>query len=455
MKRGLIILGLIFGLVWQAQASHAQVTNSNDVKVFDDVDLLFTFQGKGSSLFYDAGVISYSYEKIAALQQNRVVIAGNSSGSIWAAYFANKGFNQESIGALAPLSTKANVSAIRQNENISFKLTKVLRKQETEMPPSVLFDAIAIALDVADISDCKSVSDIARKSTWKPNHPFVIVAANLDTIGHLEEQSRNLIDRRIDSETYDMYWIDEAFENYSQHPEEFKKQKQLVTWNGEKRIGKAATYFCDPATFALLSRLPESERLADLRLVTTPADAALAIHASLAEPTYFAPIEEFDYSKLELGAGLGVKRNIQKRIYYGGFIMPVIAQDLRRMLPQTYALGTGWIGLPKLVRVYFDKRWGLDVELMHHKSNWWLDAELRPSGKVERQITARKLTTEEEYALGRESAQEALANGVKPPQYVVPCKLNWHPANAIYRGDAVQANAKVETLRGIDALLAN
>ena len=104
---------------------------------FAEKELIWCFQGKGSSLFYDAGVVTSAYRHIAALQANRVVVTGNSSGSIWAAYFACRGFSDESVGRLRTLSETVDLSHIRASEDIGTKITKVVARKPTEMPADV------------------------------------------------------------------------------------------------------------------------------------------------------------------------------------------------------------------------------------------------------------------------------------------------------------------------------
>jgi hypothetical protein len=421
---------------------------------FKDIDLIFSFQGKGSLIMYDGGLIAGAYEMVPALKSQRVVCSGNSSGSMWAAYFAYHGFNDRSIGKLSSYAKMVDVSKIRQNESLAYVLQQKLNKEKVEMEPMALVEAIAIALGVSDWRDCRSIMDVARKSQWRPNYPFLVVAANLDVLGNANETTTPYVDRVFDYDNYEVTWSNHAFRRYSGDPKAFEKMKPLVSWNNEMRIGKAATYFCDRATFDLLSQMQQVERLADLRLVETPVDALMALVASTAEPTYFAPVEEWDYSKLDVGHGFGNRANIRRRVYAGGFVAPVVAQDLRRMLPRAHVLGTQWSGLDMLARAYMDKRWGLDAELMHYKANWWLDAELRPSAAVHRLVQSRKLDPHQEFQLGLETARRELASGGKPPQYAIAGRLAWHPSNALF-SDASEKPHNITAHRTLKQSLKN
>ena len=76
-----------------------------------DVQLLLSFQGKGSSMSYDAGVLKHAFDFLPALADRKVIVAGNSSGSIFAIYFSCYGFTRTSVDFAAHRIQNADVSA--------------------------------------------------------------------------------------------------------------------------------------------------------------------------------------------------------------------------------------------------------------------------------------------------------------------------------------------------------
>lgn len=397
---------------------------------FQDTELIWCFQGKGSSLFYDAGVASAARRHLAALDEGRVIVTGNSSGSIWAAYFACRGFSDESLRHLEQTARHVDLAAVRRNEDVATKVTRLLANQATEMSHDVLREAVAVALGVDDWLDCPDIASIVKRSDWRPNHPFVIVAANHDVLGGnlLTGASRP---RVFDRDTYAVRWSDAAYDAYRKDPARFAREHPDLELGDTPHIGKACTYFCDERTHALLALLPYAERLADLRVVRDASDVAVAIQASLAEPTYFHPFVEPEPAKLTAGDERGVRAAGRRRSYCGGFIMPVVAQDLRRMLPATRVVGTGWIGVPFLARRYLDQRFGIDVQDLHHRGNWWLDVELRPSTATERQIIGRRMSPAEEFATAEQTAADQFGLDGTPPLFVREPLRTWPAREAI------------------------
>jgi len=414
LRQRVLIGAAGLALAWCVPASADTPPSVTAAVDFQDTELIWCFQGKGSSLFYDAGVASAACQHLTALGEGRMIITGNSSGSIWAAYFAHRGFSDEAIEHLRHTASRCDLSAIRQSEDVAAKVARILTNQATEMSPDVLREAVAVALGVDDWQKYPDIQAIVKRSTWRPNHPFVIVAANHDVLGAnpLIGASRPQI---FDRDTYSVRWSDAAYAAYRKDPERFAREHPHRELGDTPHIGKACTYFCDERTHALLALIPYEERLADLRLVLDAGDIAVAIQASLAEPTYFHPFVEPDPTKLTAGNGGAAGR---QRTYCGGFIMPVVAQDLRRMLPTTHVVGTGWIGVPFSARRYLDQRFGVDVQDLHHRGNWWLDVELRPSSGTDRQIIGRRMSPAEEFAVAEREAAIQFGRDGTPPLFV-------------------------------------
>jgi hypothetical protein len=208
----------------------------------------------------------------------------------------------------------------------------------------------------------------------------------------------------------------------------------------------------------MLSKIPSSERLGDLRLVNTAADLAIAVQASTAEPTYYKEVEETDYSKLMIGDQLGDKGNCQRRLYSGCFILPVVAQDLRRVLPKAYVYSTGWVGLPPLARKYFAHRFNIDVQDIHYRSNWWLDAEFQLSSQTHHKIVTRQLSYPEEFELGFESAHSNLSGLGTPPKFAKEPSIQYQtaikfPVSHSFLEDEQRLEIPIKTMRGFGQLV--
>jgi hypothetical protein len=430
LRQRVLIGAAGLAVAWCGLASAEAPPSATTPVDFQDIELIWCFQGKGSSLFYDAGVASAAARHLTALGEGRVIVTGNSSGSIWAAYFACRGFGDEAIQHLRHTASRCDLAAIRQSEDIATKVTRLLTNQATEMSPDVLREAVAVALGVDDWRDCPDIQAIVKRSNWRPNHAFVIVAANHDVLGAnpLTNASRPRI---FDRDTYSVRWSDAAYAAYRKDPERFAREHPDRELGDTPHIGKACTYFCDERTHALLALIPYGERLADLRVVRDAGDIAVAIQASLAEPTYFHPLVEPDPAKLTASNEGAMRAHGHKRTYCGGFIMPVVAQDLRRMLPATHVVGTGWIGVPFSARRYLDQRFGIDVQDLHHRGNWWLDVELRPSSGTERQIIGRRMSPVEEFEVAEREAAIQFGRDGTPPLFVREPMLSWPAREAV------------------------
>lgn len=126
------------------------------------------------------------------------------------------------------------------------------------------------------------------------------------------------------------------------------------------------------------------------------------------------------------------------------------------MLPETRVVGTGWIGLPLLARKYFEHGYGIDVQELHHRGNWWLDVELQPPQAMQRQIIGRRLNPEAEFTMAEGFAAAECAGSGKSPQYTREPRFVGRGRHAIARdGDAgtdTVASHEAEplpTLRGL------
>jgi hypothetical protein len=373
------------------------------------------------------GVVRKLYDELPALRDNRVVISASSSGSVLATFFCTHGFSQESIDELTRVNADIDRQPIRNNENLTNKAQKILAQQPIEMPHDVLKQTVALVLGVNDYLESESIRQIARRSQAKIVLPVVIVAANYEVI-HVTKgtlQHYRPLDREVDHDSYSVSWTKDAYADYQRDPAKFQKLHPDLKLGSSRYVGKACTYFCDQTMFDQLSQIPESERLGDLRLMTGPEDLALALVATASEPTYFTPIAEWDPARLMIGRQLGDLGNVRRRSYCGGFIMPVVAQDIRRVQPQLFTFNSGGGDLPLPVKVFLESNYLLNYDRIQRQNDWWVDVSATVNNDIYRRMAARDLTDAEEFAAGYARATQCLQSGRGLPRYVVVPKYNY------------------------------
>ncbi len=117
-----------------------------------------------------------------------------------------------------------------------------------------------------------------------------------------KEDQQSAREKEIDYANMTVSWRPEVYDFYRRRPERFAADHPDLKLGADRRIGKAVTFFVERSLFDLLPAIPPEQRTADLRLMTTAEDVALAILASVSEPTYFDPVAETQPSKLLAGA---------------------------------------------------------------------------------------------------------------------------------------------------------
>lgn len=403
-------------------------------KYFSEIELLLCFQGKGSCLPYDAGVLHEAYQKLPALRNNRTIVAGNSSGSIPAAFFCCFGFSDSNVAYAEERLKNGNRDAVRNMEDVNNKISKLAKGLSTEIPHWEVREYIAFALGVQRWQDAKSIDEIVRRSHASPRYPCLIVASNKEVLDnkHLSGYLSSSHLKEIDPSNMDVLWRTEAYEFYKLHPEQFSRDHPKLVLGPTRRIGKAATFFVDASMYSLLSRIPEEERTADLRLMKDAKDIATAILASVAEPSYFPSVTEPEPNKIFASDTHPFASTIRQRSYTGGYVISMPGQDVRRMLPGIRVLGTGWRHNPLVARVLL-KNWLLaDCEQIAFLSEYWSDLEVNPDYEFESHIEVRDLTGQQEYEFGRKRAAELFANNIGAPAFVNSPKYNYPAKQAIY-----------------------
>lgn len=449
--------------LWLAPSAAADDIKPEFVERFAAARLLLCFQGKGSCLPYDAGVLHEAHARIPAIGAGQVIATGNSSGSIPAAYFGCFGFSDDTVRHAERTLLAGNRDAVREMENPYSKLSKLSQGKRTEIPHDVLREYIGFALGVANWREAGSIDAIVRQSTARPQYPVVIVACNREVLAdaHPDDANASRGLKRIDLDTLTVYWRDEVFAYYQRHPEQFRREHPHLKLGDTPRIGHAVTYFVDESMFQLLQQIPVEERQADLRLMTNAADVALAILASTSEPTYFDPVVDRETKKLICFGAPGDLGNVRQRTYYGGYIVSVPAQDVRRMLPGVRVLGTGWRHNPMIARKLLANWLLADVEAVAHRAEWWIDLEANPNEEFQSHMGVRDLSSQQEFEFGQRRVAECFAGAAGLPVYAQPPRWATPAERAIWpafdASDMLEQQAdgtvRLRTMRGMRDLL--
>lgn len=428
-----------------------------------DMRLMFCFQGKGSCLPYDAGVLEEAFAHIPAFAQQRVIVAGNSSGSVTAAYFGCHGFSEASVRHAVAGLLSGDREAVRAMESPYGKLAKMARGQRTEISHDVLREYIAFALGVESWRDARSIAEIVRRSKARPRHPMLIVAANQEVLEDRHPQDSHSAGglKEFDTASMTASWRPEVFDFYRRHPERFAKEHPQLRLGQDRTIGRAVTFFVDRSLYELLSRIPPAERMADLRLMTDAADVALAILASVSEPTYFDPVVDPRPEKILTGERPGELGASRRRTYCGGYLVAMPARDVRRMLPGIRVLGAGWRHNPLLARQLLRNWYLADVEAVAQQTEWWTDMEINPDEEFQSHMVFRDLTPQEEFAFGRKRTRECFERDLGLPRFVLPPARAEPCARAVWprtegeiaRAESLDAEGRLRTLRGLGGLL--
>ena len=400
---------------------------------FATMELLLCFQGKGSSLPYDAGVLHEAYARIPSLRHGRTIVAGNSSGGIPAAYFCCHGFTDATVRHAEERLMHGNRDEVRAMENVNNKISKLARGLGTEIKHTALSEFVAFALSVRSWRDTRSIDEIVRRSSVTPQHPCLIVACNKEVLEdrHPEDSFSPGRLKEIDLTNMEVSWKPAVYAYYRRHPDRFRREHPDLVLGPDRRIGRAVTFFVDRSMHDLLSRIPAEERLGDLRLMTTATDVALAILASASEPTYFAPVVDPQPGKILAADRTDLSETVRRRTYYGGYIISMPAQDVRRVLPGVRVLGTGWRHNPLFARTLL-RNWLLaDCEQVAFLSEWWADMEVNPDAEFTSHMENRDTTGEQEYRYGLRRAREVFERDECLPDFVVRPRYDYAPEASI------------------------
>jgi hypothetical protein len=397
--------------------------------------MVYSFQGKGTKLGWDLGVTQAAYERISlmrgeATSSGDIVLTGNSSGAALAAFFTCQGVTGDNIQKMAGMLRNFPEKIV--NEDSSAKLPAVI-------------DAMRNGLEIGEKHETilPFISQLTGDRCM-PRYPTVIVASNQD----INDNRR---------------WIDSnEHRSRSFSIDDFSYSERTSTFTRTSfKVGKVCTYFADPVMFRYLTEhMTQEERLCDVRAMETVDDVRLAVLASIAEPTYFLPVFEPTEAKLERYQSDGFAKT--RRIYNGGFSMPGVVQDVKRLFPSIRAFGTGrWdYGTTEVAALY--SWYDLNLNSVQAHARWWFDVEAFPTGKEKDALLDRpeKLKGEalakryqEEIAMGYKRGAACLQRGKPclPPRKTV---LGIDTNKPAFRHPAGQpGGAEVKTRQGLDSLL--
>lgn len=458
------VLGAVLLATPMSAELYAQTTDLR--QAFGDKQLVLCFQGKGTSLPYDTGVVREAFDRLPALRNNQVIVTGNSSGAILAVYYACYGFNEPSLKFMEYQSQHVDLTAIKKMQDPGALAPKLLRGAKTEISHEELREAIAAALGVTDLRSARTIDDVVRRSKATPRYPLLIIAGNKEVLDNRAGGDPLLAKnwKQFDPRNWSVSWKPEVYEFYKNHPERFAADNPGLRLGKDRYIGKAVTYFVDQTMYDLLSQIPAEERTGDLRLVKTPADLALAILASGSEPSYFDPMPESNPSKLVVDRQPGDLGTSVTRTYCGGMFMTMPAQDIRRMLPSVRVMGTGWCPNPYSVRKLMQAWYLTDLGACDRFNCWWADFQLQPNEEVkQKMMTYRKMTAADEFAIGVSMAREAFDHQHGKPVYVTPAYYDMPAAAAIIPTSGLDHTAldlstvdhpRLKTMRGLGDLVA-
>jgi len=169
--------------------------------------------------------------------------------------------------------------------------------------------------------------------------------------------------------------------------------------------------------------------------------------ASVSEPTYYRPVVETDYAKLHVGERLGDRGCSKRRLYAGGFIMPVVAHDARRAFPDATVVCTGSLGYPAQARRLLQTWYVIDHAIVQKQNDFWIDFTATPDVQAARKLAFRDITAVDEFRLGYEGTNQSLRSGTAIPKQVIRPKF----CSAV--GAGAGAGRMLVTMRGIEGLM--
>ena len=340
--------------------------------------MLLVFAGKGTQMAWDVGAMRAAYEALPAMREGRVMVSGSSSGSVLAAAMGCRGFSEESLKIVEDGFRKFDRTVVNESAQ---KNAMVLAGLPTEADHSSLDHLLDVVLDG---EECV------------PKIPTLIVAGNYEALNVRSNQPLRGLKDRV-----------------------FNMNDFTVTKDGQN-LGRACTYFVDKQMMEILRAVPRSALLCDQRLVETNADMRMAVLASVSEPTYFHPFVEPAPEKI-IRSGDGNLPALTKRSYWGGAVMDVPLQDIKRALPALYTMSTGRAPFMQMVDKLMSQLSLVEITPLADRAKWFLDFEVTMTAEMSYYLLQPQFDFPEQIAKGYETAKACLeADDCRPESTIEP-----------------------------------
>jgi hypothetical protein len=335
-----------------------------------------------------------------------VIVSGSSSGAVLAAAMSCRGFSVESIKFIEDEIKKFSRKIVDESKA---KNLMVLLGLPTEADHSSLDRLLDVVLDGEDCT---------------PKVPLLIPAGNFEVLDVRSNQPlRGKTGRNF-------------------HITDFTVSE------GNRNLGKVCTYFIDPQMMAFLQNVPRDELLCDLRLVETNAELRMAVLASVSEPTYFHPFADPDPKKI-IRSGHEDPTPPTRRSYWGGAIMDVPIQDIKRALPALYSFSTGRAPFMMMVDKLMSNLSLTEITPLAARSKWWLDLEATMTAEEAARLEKPQFDFPEQIKAGYDKAKECLASDHCQPEDTIAPENTKSPVN---HPSGINGDLKAWTKRGLREL---
>lgn len=336
--------------------------------------VLVSFDAKGTALGWDIGVTEALLERIDPKKVGETIFAGSSSGSLYASFFSCAGLTPASLAELEALASTYASTIVFDEKLTGAKLFLGEDPAQSRLTVERFVDALL------------------RGRTCVPRFPLVIAAGNQDVNDDRTERPFT-----------------------PRGGKAFRLADHAILAGDGRPLGKSCTYFTDATMFEALSRVPVEERLCDLRRIETAEDLRLAVLATVSEPTYFAPVAEPEPTKL-----VAFVADPKKRVYNGGYAVPTIAQDVKRVFPKAVSLSTGRYPFTRFrdraVRTWFL----VPMNEVALQQSWWLDFRVAITKDEWDRLNLPHAPLAAQSKLGRDAMTKCLAEQCRPPLFLEP-----------------------------------
>jgi hypothetical protein len=407
----LLILGLLALSCKQRTAvkSASKDVNSNSENdIFSQLEnkykVVLNFSGKATAVLWDIGVAQQLAGSVGEFHEGKAIFTGNSSGSFMAAYLSCHGLNAKSIEDAKDAFNKMDRKGIPEKltwynpegSKASTKLKKFKSGQRPEIDISgYLLGFIKGALKSENGSICQPVNPViivaANAHVLEDRRPNKLATPKIYPDNEKKDLRTSLATKTVDNETLDV----------------FRKDNKSMS------LGKACTYFLTSDLYRAYQQMKDLK--CDLFEIKTGNDLLYSVVASVSEPTFYFPVAAdvnesdrissvcwhseytdpyywkrgpkpyLDDEKLKQG---GLEKTYSPcpdplspnyRYYFGGFPMTAPIHDLKRALPNIYAISTGRTALGSQTTGLLEAYFNINTDEAYLYNRYWLDLEVMPT----------------------------------------------------------------------------